>query len=74
MIEFFAVWLMLIVVFLLRYFARRAFEISNSFSVFKRIISDKPIETGNLTGRYVVEGLDGNIHYVFPPITVTLGD
>ena len=39
--------------------------------IFKRIISG-PIQSGNLNGRYVVEGLDGNIHYVRPPFTLTL--
>ena len=39
--------------------------------VFKHIISG-PIQDGNLAGRYVVEGLDENIHYVYPPFTLTL--
>ena len=70
-IEFLITWAVLIGVFLLGYFARRGFEIFNELPVFKRIVSG-PIQGGNFDGRYVVEGLDGNIHYVCPPFTLTL--
>ena len=70
-IEFFAVWAVLISVFLLGYFARRGFEISNAPMTFKRIVSG-PIQGGNLDVHYVVEGLDNNIHYTRPPFILTL--
>ena len=73
MIEFLVVWAIIIVTFLFGYFCRKAFEISNSPPTFKRIVSG-PIKGGPFNGRYVVEGLDNNLHYVEPPITLTLED
>ena len=72
-IEFLLTWTVLAGIFLLGYFARRGLEIYNKPTVFKRIVSG-PIhgEDGNLNGRYVLEGLDGNIHYAHPPFTLTL--
>ena len=70
-IEFLVIWFALSVVFLLGYLARRAFEIYNAPMIFKRIVSG-PIQGGSLDRRYVVEGLDGNIHYAHPPFTLTL--
>ncbi len=70
-IEFIITWAVLISIFLLGYFARRGLEIYNEPTVFKRIISG-PIQGGNLDGRYVVVGLDSNIHYARPPFTLTL--
>ena len=61
----------LISVFLLGYFARRGLEIFSEPTVFKRIVSG-PILGGYLDGRYVLEGLDGGIHYAHPPFTLTL--
>lgn len=66
-IEFLFIWIVLIFGFLLGYFLRGKLEPI----VFKRIISG-PIQGGNLDGRYVVEGFDGNIHYAYPPFTLTL--
>ena len=52
--------------FLLGYLTRKASEPP----IFKHIRSG-PILDGNLKGRYVVEGNDGSIHYVYPPITLS---
>lgn len=70
-IEFLATWAVLISIFLLGYFARRRYEIFNRPTVFKRIVGG-PIQGGVLDGRYVVIGLDGNVHYACPPFTLTL--
>ncbi|KKN03198.1 hypothetical protein LCGC14_1109920 [marine sediment metagenome] len=70
-IEFLITWAVLIGIFLLGYIARVGLEVYNEPIAFKRIISG-PIQGGNLDGRYALEGLDGNIHYVRPPFTLTL--
>ncbi len=70
-IEFFGILSMLTGAFLFGYFVRRGLEISNAPITFKRII-DGPIQGGNLDGRYILEGLDGSIHYAWPPFTLTL--
>ena len=72
-IEFLLTWAVLLGVFLLGYFAARGLEIYNKPTAFKRIVSG-PIQGGDLGGRYVLEGLDGNIHYAHPPFTLTLED
>ena len=56
---------------ILGYFIRRGLEFFREPTVFKRIISG-PMQGGNLDGRYVLEGLDGGIHYARPPFTLTL--
>ena len=70
-ITFFIVWAVLIGGIGLGYFARKVFEISNKPKAFKCIISG-PMQGGTFDGRYVLEGLDGNIHYARPPFTLTL--
>ena len=70
-IEFFGILSMLAGAFLFGYFVGRDLEISNAPITFKRIISG-PIQGGSLDGRYIVEGLDGNVHYACPPFTLTL--
>ena len=72
-IEFLFTWAVLLGVFLLGYFATKGLEIYNKPTAFKRIVSG-PIQGGDLDGRYVLEGLNGNIHYVNPPFTLTLED
>ncbi len=69
-IEFFITWVVLSIVYALGYITRRAFEPPER-PTFKRIVSG-PILHGNFTGRYVVEEENGSIHYVFPPVTLTL--
>ncbi len=70
-IEFLTTWAVLTGVLALGYFGRRAIEIYNAPTTFKRII-DGPIRVGIFDGQYVMEGLDGNIHYAYPPFTLTL--
>ena len=70
-IEFLTTWAVLIGIFLLGYFARRGLEIYNAPITFKRIIGG-PIQGGSLDGRYILEELDGSIHYACPPFTLTL--
>ena len=66
-VEFLITWAVLVGGFFLGYLARRSLEPMK----FKRVVGG-PIQGGNLDGRYVVVGLDSNIHYARPPFTLTL--
>ncbi len=71
MIDFLITWAMLTFMYVAGYITREATKDPKE-TIFKRIISTDPILHGELAGRYVVEGMDGSIHYVHPPITLTL--
>ena len=69
--EFIIGWVILSIVYTAGYITRKSLEDPKE-PIFKRILSTDPILHGELAGRYVVEGIDGSIHYIHPPITLTL--
>ena len=68
MTELFIGW---VIAYVAGYFTKKVLE-GPKEPIFKRILSTDAILHGELAGRYVVEGIDGSIHYVHPPITLTL--